>query len=316
MRWSLIASTLVHTAILLAAVVSFSSPDEYETNFDEAPVVDLVDPSELSKAVALAKDGEEDIAEPKTKEQKAVRLEGGKPQEEQPVQEPEEPKPEEPAPKEPEPEPEPEPKPVEVEKEPEPVPEPQEVKKEPEPEPEPEPKPAEAKPEPEKPKVAAPKPKRKPKKKLAKKKPKKKRKFDADALSALLDKSVEETTPQKAAEGLGTPRKAERNAIGDQTELSATETDWLIDKLSRCWRIPGGAQDPEQWRVTVDFQTDSTGQVIGEPVGVKAPNGPTRETAIDTVVRAVLACSPYDRFEAFKGRKFRMNFDPSIMLNG
>ena len=39
MRWSLIASTLVHTAILLAAVVVLPSPEEFEVA-DEEPVVE------------------------------------------------------------------------------------------------------------------------------------------------------------------------------------------------------------------------------------------------------------------------------------
>ncbi|MEM8687417.1 MAG: hypothetical protein AAGF81_08815 [Pseudomonadota bacterium] len=276
--------------------------------------MDLVDPSEVSQAVALAKDGEEDIADPATRKQEDVRLEASRPAEEQPEQQPEEAKAEEQAPKEPEPEPEP--KPVEAEKEPEPVPQPQEVKKEPEPAPDPEPKPVEAKPAPEKPKVAAPKPRRKPKKKLAKKKPQKKRKFDADALTALLDKSVDKTTPQRASEGSGTPRKAERNAIGDKAELSATERDWLIDKINQCYSIPAGVEDARLWQVTLQFRTDGSGQVFGVPLAVKSSGGAQGKVAVETATRALFKCAPYDRFESFKNNEFRINFDPDRMVNG
>lgn len=316
MRWSLIASTLVHTAILLAAVVSFSSPEEFETKFDEAPVVDLVDPSEFSKAVALSQDGKENVEDPANKTQKAVRLEGGTPQ-------PEPPQPQEEQKKEPEPAPKELPKEAELPpleevidipalaKPPEPEPEPE---KQPEPEPKVEPEPKKAETEPEKPKAAKPRPKRKPK--IAKKKPKKKRKFDADALSALLDKSIKETSPRKEATGDGTQRKAERNALGDQTELSATELDWLIDKVQQCYRIPGGVADSKKWRVTLQFRTDARGQVIGAPIVVKSAGGETGPIATEVAIRALLACAPYDRFESFKNNVFRINFDPDRMVHG
>ena len=67
MRWSLIASTLVHSAILLAAVVVLPSPDEYEVADEEAIPVEIVDVNEFSKRVAQAKDGEEKVEKPAPK---------------------------------------------------------------------------------------------------------------------------------------------------------------------------------------------------------------------------------------------------------
>ena len=305
MRWSLIASTVVHTAILLAAVGVLPAPEEFEPVEDEAVPVEIVDVDEFSKRVATSKDGEEDVEKPapKPEEDKAQLA---------------------PAPA---PAPEPLPKTAELPpldevidipaltKPPEPEPEPE---KEPEPKPkaEPEPKPApeEAKPEPEKPKVAKPKPRRKPK--IVKKKPKKKRKFDADALAALLDKSAEKPLLQKKNEETGTPRKAERDASGEDTVLSATERDWLIQRLSRCWIIPSGVKDAARLRVTVEYQTDSAGHVVGYPRATHAPGDDVGRIAGESAVRAVLDCAPYDRFETFKNHKFRVNFDPKTMLNG
>lgn len=301
MRWSLIASTLVHTAILLAAVVSFSSPEEFDPLEQEAVPVEIVDVGEVSKRVATATDGEEKVEKPapKPEEQKQQLAPAPPPlpkaAELPPLDEvidiPALTKPPEP---EPEPEKEPEPKPKA------------------EPEPKPAPKEAEAKPE--KPKAAKPKPRRKPK--IVKKKPKKKRKFDADALAALLDKSVEKPLLKKKTDETGTPLKAEQDAAGEDTVLTATERDWLIQRLSRCWIVPGGVKDAARLRVTVEYQTDSTGNVVGYPRATHAPGDDVGRIAGESAVRAVLDCAPYDRFETFKNHKFRVNFDPKTMLNG
>lgn len=301
MRWSLIASTLIHTAIMLAAVVVLPSPDEYEPVEAEAVPVEIVDVAEFSKRVATAKDGEEKVEKPAPKPQEEKQKLAPAPEKLPEVAElpPLDEVIDIPAlAKLPEPEPEPE-------KEPEP---------EPKVEPEPKPEPKEAKAEPEKPKAAKPKPRRKPK--IAKKKPKKKRKFDADALAALLDKSVERPLLQTKTQETGTPRKAERDASGDDTLLSATERDWLIQRLSQCWIIPSGVKDAERLRVTVEYETDSAGHIVGNPRSVNAPRDEVGRIAGESAVRAVIDCAPYDRFETFKNHKFRVNFDPKIMLNG
>lgn len=305
MRGSLIASTLVHSAILLAAVVSFSSPEEFDPAEDEAVPVEIVDVSEFSKRVAQAKDGEEKVEKPapKPQEEKAQLAPAPAPQalpkvaELPPLEEvidiPALAKPPEP---EPQPEKQPEPKPKV--------------------EPEPEPAPKEVKTEPEKPKVAKPKPRRKPKI-VKKKKPKKKQpKFDAEALTALLDKSVEKPLLKKNTEKTGTPRKGERDTTGEDTILSATERDWLIQRLSQCWIIPNGVKDADRLRVTVEYETDSAGYILGIPKSVNAANDSIGRIASESAVRAVFDCAPYDKFETFKNHKFRVNFDPRTMLNG
>lgn len=301
MRWSLIVSTLIHTAIMLAAVVVLPSPNEYEPVEDEAVPVEIVDVGEISKRVATATDGEENVEKPAPKpEEEKRQLTPAPPKLPQKAELP---------PldevidipaltKLPEPEPEPE-------KEPEPKPKA---------EPEPKPAPKEAKTEPEKPKAAKPRPRRKPK--IAKKKPEKKRKFDADALAALLDKSAEKPLLKKKNEETGTPRKAKQNADGNDTVLTATERDWLIQRLSRCWIVPGGVKDAARLRVTVEYQTDSSGNVVGFPRATHAPGDDVGRIAGESAVRAVMDCAPYDRFETFKNHKFRVNFDPKTMLNG
>ncbi|MEM7426719.1 MAG: hypothetical protein AAF441_11520 [Pseudomonadota bacterium] len=305
MHWALIVSLVLHTAILLAGIVALPQTQEYEAADEEAIPVEIVDVGEVSKRVALAKDGEEEVEKPAAAEQEDQRTVAPTP--ELPQQEAKLPPLDElldiPALTAPEPEPQPEPEPVK-EAEPEP---------QPEPEPEPEEKKAEEKPEP--PKQAAPKPRRKPKIRLAEK-PKKKRKFDVDQLTALLDKSVDKPLLKKKTDETGTTRKAERDASGEETELSATEKDWLIQKLANCWTIPGGVKDAERLRVTVEYNTDGAGNVVGYPKASTSITGAVGVIAQESAVRAVLECQPFDRFETFKNHKFRVNFDPKTMLNG
>ena len=137
-----------------------------------------------------------------------------------------------------------------------------------------------------------------------------------NALTALLDKSAEKPLLQKKSDETGTPRKAERDASGSDTVLSATEKDWLIQKLAGCWIIPGGVKDAERLRVSVEYATDGARNVIGYPKASTTISGAVGVIASESAVRAVLDCQPFDRFETFKNHKFRVNFDPKTMLNG
>lgn len=301
MHWALIVSLALHTAILLAGIVALPETKEFEvTDEQEAIPVEIVEISEESKRVALAKDGEEEVEKPAAAKQEDQKQNAPAP--ELPQQDAKLPPLDElldiPALTEPEPEP------------------PKEAEPEPEPKPEPEPEPEKAEEKPEPPKAPAPRPRKKPKIKLAEKPKKKKRKFDVNALTALLDKSAEKPLLQKESEETGTPRKGERDASGTDTVLSATEKDWLIQKLAGCWIIPGGVKDAARLRVSVEYSTDGAGNVVGYPKATTNATGAVGVIATESAVRAVLDCQPFDRFDKFKNHEFRVNFDPKTMLNG
>lgn len=306
MRASLIASLLVHTAILLAAVVVLPAPQEYEAPDEEAVLVEIVDISEFSKRVAQSTSAKEDVEKPAPEEV----------EKEAPVSKPL-----------------PEPvlekttalPPIEEEVEipplPEKAPEPsKEVEKKPEPEPLPKEEPKKEEAKVEKPKAPAPRPRAKPKKKLVKKKEKKKKKpkFDLAAIEqALIDKSVDKAALQKKFEEIGKPKKANVNSTGKDNELSATEKDWLIQHLVSCWNLPTGVQDADKLKVVVEYSLDIDGFVLGSPVVKNRDPRPVFQVASDSVVRAVLSCQPYDRFnkENYRAwKRIRVNFDPKSMF--
>ncbi|MGI9371690.1 MAG: hypothetical protein ACR2OJ_04280 [Hyphomicrobiales bacterium] len=283
---------------MLGAVIVLPSPDEYETDDYEAVPVEIVDIDEISKRTALSKDSPEDVKDPGNKPvedpvtkapqnqeiapNKVVSIPEPAAEPEPPTPKQEEPKPQEETPKEPE---KVEPKPAD-----------EEIKQA-------------AKPVPPKPRT-----KPKPPKKVAQKK----HKFDADDIAALLNKSQSTGAPQKDVEKIGTPKKADVNAQGEDDVLSANEIDWLRQRISSCWNVPIGVVDAERLRVTLDFQLDINGNVVGAPQVVAAANHPLANIAVESGTRAVMTCQPYDRLDKSKHEsweRIRMHFDLKDMIN-
>ncbi|MHA6642959.1 hypothetical protein [Mesorhizobium sp. A623] len=138
--------------------------------------------------------------------------------------------------------------------------------------------------------------------------------FDADAISALLNK-------QKASGG-GAKRSTEQASLGGDkstggAKLSQNEMDALRQKLGGCWSIPAGVDDASTLKVSVRFQLDRSGMLQGRPeiVAGGAPSGPGR-TAAESAVRAVQKCAPFnlpaDKYDTWA--EVVVNFDPSDMF--
>lgn len=137
--------------------------------------------------------------------------------------------------------------------------------------------------------------------------------FNADEISALLDK-------QKPSGG-GAKRSTQQASLGGErntgAKLSQSEMDGLRQKLSGCWSIPAGVDDASLLKVTVRFHLDRSGMLEGRPEVIKggAPAGPGR-TAAESAVRAVQKCAPFnlaaDKYDAWS--EVVVNFDPSDMF--
>jgi colicin import membrane protein len=138
--------------------------------------------------------------------------------------------------------------------------------------------------------------------------------FDADAISALLNK-------QKASGG-GAKRSSEQASLGGDkstggAKLSQNEMDALRQKLGGCWSIPAGVDDAAALKVSVRFQLDRSGMLQGRPqvVAGGAASGPGR-TAAESAVRAVQKCAPFnlpaDKYDTWA--EVVVNFDPSDMF--
>jgi colicin import membrane protein len=137
--------------------------------------------------------------------------------------------------------------------------------------------------------------------------------FNADEVSALLNKA-------KAAGG-GAKRSTEQASLGgDKTKgakLSQSEMDALSTQLAGCWALPGagGGEDLNGLRVSVRFNVDASGKVEGSPRVEKSSGNRNFD---ESALRAVRKCDraglllPKDKSDTWA--EIVVNFDPSQML--
>jgi colicin import membrane protein len=138
--------------------------------------------------------------------------------------------------------------------------------------------------------------------------------FDADEISALLDK-------QKPSGG-GAKRSTQQAALGGERttggqKLSQSEMDALRGQVQRCWNIPAGAVDGDKLRVSVKFRLDRSGALEGSPEIISGGGSSGVErAAAEAARRAVARCAPYnlpaEKYETWA--EVIVNFDPSEMF--
>ncbi len=127
--------------------------------------------------------------------------------------------------------------------------------------------------------------------------------FNADEISALLNK--------QAPSGGGAKRSTQTAALGGKktigTGLSASEMDALRGQISKNWSMVAGLTDVAQVVVEVRVQLDRSGAIVGRPE-VSATGGPegTRRAVEGSAVRAVMRSAPFtnlpaDKYDGEKG---------------
>lgn len=317
MRAALIVSALMHLCILAAAIVTLPSRG-YET----APVISL--PVELVTIADVT-----DLTEGSPDETEAVPSPAPETVEREPEPEPQPPETpvgatDEPAatiatdpdavaagPESTAPEPAGEPEPVEeVPPEPEPIPEEPQVAAVEAPE-EPVEAPAEVAETPAPtPVTTTPKrrPKPPPKVQTARVSEPVEDAFDADSVSALINR----TNPT------GGGLAAARAALGAETgrtdaALTLSEKDALRSQMQRCWRPPAGIREGQDIIIIVQVQLGLDGSVLGiDSIGAQGVGGQLYDVAADAARRAVLQCGPYElpvqKYEVWK--EVQVTFDP------
>jgi outer membrane biosynthesis protein TonB len=290
-RWSLMASLLLHGAIVAAGVIALPSLDSYQVEDFESIPVELVDIEEVSARHAVSKEAEEEFeappAPPRIEEAEAPKP---APQAAREVEQ---------AAREPEPEPLPELEPLEelIEA----------AAAEPEPEPAPEPEKAEAEP------VPLPKVKPKPPKRVVEKP---KPEFNADEMQALLNK-IDETdqAPPKPTEMAGMPRLAEFDSMtGSDERLAADLVDALRRRIESCWTLPAGARNAEELQIKLQFALNPDGMLSNYPLVLNASAHPAFDAAARSAQSAVKMCEPYNFLPIEKYNLWRdiiLTFDPS-----
>ena len=269
----------LHAAVLLWAVISFSTRPLEATPVDSLPV-DLISAKDFSEMTKGVKEAPKPVEKPKPLVQKI-----------------DEPKPvDEPAPK---------------------LSEKQEIKTAQEKPPRPQTKPdpiadklkkvddkpqQEAKNEPLPPKKPPP--------------PKPQPKFDADKIAALLDKRDPQSRAATGAELNSKPDLG--TAMGTAAQLSQSEIDALRAKLMALWNPPIGMQDANQSQVTIRIRFKRDGTLAAGPQVLTSGQGTQFEAMRDSAVRAVFVGQPYtmlrpDHYDMWKEIDF--TFDTKQMFH-
>jgi outer membrane biosynthesis protein TonB len=146
----------------------------------------------------------------------------------------------------------------------------------------------------------------------------KKRDFNADRISALLNKIPDQS--QATPKAADTPPEAKKETHGQSTgtemTMSVNEIDALRAKIAQCWSPPPGGLGAEHIVVRLRMQLNEDGSLVGYPsVDIGGGSG-FFQAAADSAVRAVYQCQPYSSLPADKYAVWRdliLNFDPSQM---
>ena len=143
----------------------------------------------------------------------------------------------------------------------------------------------------------------------------KKTDFNADKISALLNREEPsgggaKRSTQEASLG------ADRKTSGEK--LSQSEMDALRGQIEKNWNIIPGLADGQDVRVQVTMRLDPAGAIVGNPqVTATGGSEEVRRTLQGSALRAVLMSSPFkglppDKYNAWS--EVVVNFDPSQLF--
>lgn len=151
----------------------------------------------------------------------------------------------------------------------------------------------------------------KPVKEASSKKKSDEKQFNADEITALLDK-------QKPSGG-GAKRSTQQASLGGEKDqgqkLSRSEQGALEDQLGGCWTLPVGLEGSENFTVVIRFNLNASGKLEGRPTVEKSSGNPQFDAS---AVRAVQKCDvaglqvPAGKQDIWSD--VRVNFDPRAML--
>jgi outer membrane biosynthesis protein TonB len=306
----LLVSFAVHAAILLFGLVVLPNPSEHKISEPPPIAVNIEDFQDVAKRANQTTEPVEQERKPDEppkvqKVEKKIDKPAPKPAKEvkQAAREPQ-------AQPEAKPEPKPEPpKPAETQPDPKPLEE--LIKKTQDVSPDP-------KPQQEQQARSVPKPRVKPAPPKKVEAPKKKQdEFKLDDIAALLNKTDDEKASPSDQTETGTPLVGDQNLTGNDEQVTATALDWLRQRVGQCWSIPAGARDAGKLVVTLRFQLDIDGRIVGQPFVERTTSHPAAAAAASSAMAALIQCQPYDRMPKETHHLWadiRMNFDPSVMV--
>ena len=163
-------------------------------------------------------------------------------------------------------------------------------------------------------------------KEKAEKLAKEKAKLDSNRLSALIDKAPDPKQAAASAPAPSKPTTAVGPVKGDSTGTAAANSGNIAGMLagimrravSRCWNINAGLEGVDKVVVKVEVKLTRDGRISGQPRVVNVQSSPLFQDAANNAVRALIQCEPYselppDKYEG--GWEYMvLTFDPSKMF--
>jgi TolA protein len=150
--------------------------------------------------------------------------------------------------------------------------------------------------------------------------------FDSGRISALLNKIPDPAAPQGGSPDPNARADAPRGARagapeGRDNRLTASQRSLLGTMMkravSRCWNINSGLEGADQVIVELEIRLGQDGRLSGQPAVVNSGRGAIFQDAVNSAVRALIQCEPYDLPQQFyKGGWDHMvvTFDPQKMF--
>ena len=129
-----------------------------------------------------------------------------------------------------------------------------------------------------------------------KKKAEQKKKLDAALAEAQLQLNKiagESEAPAKASEKTGTPKRANKNASGNDAAATATIVSALVSKVEGCFTIPGSARGVNV-SVPIHFLLNRDGSVQGQPEVQSDNPDPVVQATARAAISAIKNCEVYD----------------------
>ncbi|MER8862834.1 TonB family protein [Mesorhizobium sp. M0751] len=135
--------------------------------------------------------------------------------------------------------------------------------------------------------------------------------FNADEISALLDK--------RKPSGGGAKRSTQQASLGGEKDqgqkLSKSEQGALEAQLSNCWTLPVGLEGSENFVAVIQFNLDASGKLDGRPTVEKSSgNRPFDESAVRAVQKCDMAGLQVPAGKQDIWSDVRVTFDPREML--
>jgi colicin import membrane protein len=153
----------------------------------------------------------------------------------------------------------------------------------------------------------------------------KNKKWDADSISALLNKVPDKAAPPPPSEATDQPTKNKGPTLGSREgrdkQISASEIAMLNgiigNRLAQCWRLASAGGGSDTPVVTLRWHLRPDGSLEGDPQVIERTRNDTLfDLAAESAIRAVRECSPFplprEKYNVWK--TITRDFDPASML--